>query len=104
MLWLVEPDLPASGERDSGQRPPALLGHRTTLYFLPFQRFHRRLQVVADEEQFVQVVLVGGMKGGFGGRQREDEPAMTGVNGRKLENVPEERTVGIGILAVDDDM
>jgi hypothetical protein len=57
-----------------------VLGHRTTLHFLPFQRFHRRLQVIAHEVELVQVVFLGRMEGGFGGRQRKDQPSMAGVN------------------------
>src|SRR5208337_1285225 len=74
VLGLVQPDLPASGQKDRGQTAPAHLLHRATLHFLPHQRLHRRFQVVAYEVQFVQVVLLGRMKRSFRRRHRKDEP------------------------------
>src|SRR5208337_1263954 len=104
VLWLVQPDLATSGENNRGQAAPAHLLHRTTLHFLPFQRLHRRLQVVAHEVQFVQVVLFGRMKRSFCGRQRKDEPAVTSIHRGKLENIAKESAIAFRILAVDDGM
>src|ERR1700753_3294053 len=42
------------------------------------------------------------MKGGFRGRQSEDEPSVTCIHRWETENIPEECPVGLGILAVND--
>src|SRR5258708_25586318 len=44
------------------------------------------------------------MKGGFGGRQGEDQPAVAGVHGRQLEHVPKKGPVRFRILGVEDDV
>src|SRR5271166_1516668 len=87
MLGLVEADLSASGKRDRGQTAPALLFHGTALHFLRFQRFHRRLEVVAHEVQFVQVILLGRMKRSFRRRQGKNQPAVACVYCGKFENI-----------------
>src|SRR5262247_3503008 len=40
----------------------------------------------------------------LGWRQREDQPPVTGVDRLVLQHVAEERSVSLGILAVDDDV
>jgi hypothetical protein len=40
----------------------------------------------------------------LGRRQGKDQPTVPGVDGRKSEHIPEEGTVGVGVLAVHDDM
>jgi hypothetical protein len=81
-----------------------LFRHRSTLYFLSLQRFHRRLEVVAHEVQFVHIVLFGRMKRSFRRRQRKDEPAVTGVHRAKFEDIAEEGAVRLRVLAVNDDV
>ena len=44
------------------------------------------------------------MKGGFGGRQGEDELAVAGVHGRQLEHVAKKGPVRFCILGVEDDV
>jgi len=41
---------------------------------------------------------------GFSGRQREDQPAATDVDGRELEGVTQERAIGVGVRTVEKDM
>jgi len=52
----------------------------------------------------VHVVFFGRVKRELGGREREDEPAVSGVDVRIAEHVAHERSVSVGILAVDDDV
>src|SRR5215471_1399561 len=52
----------------------------------------------------MQVVLVGRMHCDLGWRQREDQPAVTGVHRLVLQHVAEKRSVSLGVLAVDDDV
>src|ERR1700733_1286311 len=44
------------------------------------------------------------MKGGFGGRQGEDQPAVAGVDGCEVEDVAKEGAVGFRIGGVEDDV
>ncbi len=50
------------------------------------------------------IVLFGRMKGRFGRRQREDQPAVAGIDGREPKHIAKEDAVCLCILAVDDDM
>lgn len=72
--------------------------------FFPFNDFISALQVVAHEVQFVQIVLLGGMKRSFRERERKDEPAVTGVHSGKIEDIAKERAVAFRVLAVNDDV
>jgi len=47
-------------------------------------------------------VVVGRMRGQFGGRQGEDEPAVAGVDRRELEHVSDECTNRVSVLGEDD--
>jgi hypothetical protein len=44
------------------------------------------------------------MHGGFGRRQGEYQPATPGVHRGKLEGIAQERTVSIGVGAVEEHM
>src|SRR6266498_4108627 len=44
------------------------------------------------------------MKRSFRGRQRKDQPAITGVNRRKVENIAEKGAVRLWILTVNNDV
>jgi hypothetical protein len=44
------------------------------------------------------------VEGRFGGRHREDEPAVASVNGAKSQFVSKECTVGFGIFAVQQNV
>ena len=50
------------------------------------------------------VVLFGRVHCNLGGRQREDQPAVTCIDRLVLQDVAEERAVSLGILAIDDDV
>ena len=52
----------------------------------------------------LRTVLLGGMHRHFRRRQREDQPAVAGIDVREFENVAQEGAIGIGILAVNDDV
>src|SRR3954470_1238356 len=62
------------------------------------------LDVVTHKEQFLCAAGLGGMYREFGGRQREDQPAVARIGERLLEDVTEERAVGLSIRAVHDDV
>jgi hypothetical protein len=44
------------------------------------------------------------MECGFRGRQREDEPAVAGINGLEAEDVAEKRAIGFGVPGEECDV
>src|SRR5215470_923094 len=60
--------------------------------------------VVAHQEEFVYVVLVGRMHCYLGWWEREDQPAMTCIDRLVPEHVSEECSVNLRIRAVEDDV
>jgi hypothetical protein len=62
------------------------------------------LDVIDHEIELMVTVRITGVNGDFGGRKAEDEPAFTDVYESELENVAQERTIGIRVGAVDDRM
>src|SRR5260370_27011264 len=68
------------------------------------KRSHLLFQAVAHEIEFMRAILTGRVECGFGGRQREDQPAVACIHRLEPENVPEEGAVGFRILAVNNDV
>jgi hypothetical protein len=52
----------------------------------------------------VFVIVLCVVKGGFCGRQGEDQPAVSGVDGGESEDIAEKSAVGFWIFAVEDDV
>jgi hypothetical protein len=50
------------------------------------------------------IVLFIGVKRGFGGRQRKNEPAVAGIDRGEFENVAKELAVGFGVFGVDNNV
>jgi hypothetical protein len=57
-------------------------------------------KIVTHEVEFRAVVCFGGMDGSFGGRQRENQPSVAGVDGRESENIAQKSTISGRICAV----
>src|SRR6266850_6955215 len=104
MLRLVDAEFPAAWQRKPRDRAPALLVDGRALHVLLLHLGDERLHVVAHQEELVYVVLVARMHCDLGWRQREDQPPVTSVDRLVLQYVAEERSVSLGILAVDDDV
>src|ERR1700722_12307401 len=104
MLGLIQADVAAARQAHLGDRTPALLMHFGALHVFFGQPRNFGLQVVAEEIQLVGAVLIGGMEGGFGGRQSKNEPAAAGIDGREPQHVAKKRAIGFGILAVENDV
>lgn len=104
MLGLIDAELTAARQGQAGDRAPALFVDGGAGHVLSFQVGDQGVDVVAHQEELVFLVLVGRVHGDFGWRQREDQPPMTGVDLRILQHVAQECAVGLGILAVDDDV
>ena len=66
---------------------------------LRFHLRHEREDVVTHEVELVRVVFVQGMNSELRLRQREDEPAVTYVDGVEAQDVAKERPVRFGVLA-----
>ena len=105
MLRLVEPNPAPAWQADPRDAAPSLLakgpGEGNTF---PLQLLGRRLDVVAQEVELVIVRLLGGMQRKLTRRKREDEPAAARIDGVQSEDVAKERTVGLGIAAVDQNV
>src|SRR5208283_1753260 len=80
MPGLVEADAAAAGECQLRKNSPALFLHGAQLNFMFLQRLHSGFEVVAHEIEFVSVVFFVRMESGLGGRQREDQPSVAGVD------------------------
>src|SRR5262249_59689727 len=104
VLRLVDAEFPAARQRQASDRSPSLLVDRRALHFHLLHFGDERLDVVAHQEEFVYVVLVGRMHCYLGWRQREDQPAVTCIDRLVLQHVSEECSVGLSILAIDDDV
>src|SRR5258707_7073733 len=104
MLRLVETDFASAGKPDHGDRAPSGFLHFRTADTLRRECRDLGLEIVTHEIELVLVTSFGGMNCHFCRRQREDEPSMASVHGGESENVPEEGTIGLRILAVDDDV
>jgi hypothetical protein len=104
MFRLIQADVPASREADPGERsPPFFLNGRADDVF-PRQRVHLGFQVGAHEIELVAIVLFCWMKGCLRRRQREDQPAVPRIDGCQPQHTAKEDAVGLGILAINDDM
>src|SRR5215470_12991118 len=76
VLRLVDAKFPAARQRQARDRSPSLLVDRRAPHVLLLHFGDQRLDVVAHQEEFVYVVLVGRMHCYLGWREREDQPAM----------------------------
>src|SRR5437588_8435532 len=76
--------------------------HFRALNSFRIKRGDRCLQIFAHQIQLVLVVLFTGMTGDFCWRQGEYQPAVTGIDRMKTQDVFEERSIGICVFAVND--
>lgn len=102
MFGLVQADFTASGKRYSGQASPLDRLDRRTGDLVFRQPRHGRPEVITHEEKFVKIIFLRWMEGSFGRRQSKDQPAVSGVDCGKLENVAEKGAISLGILAVNN--
>ena len=104
MFGLVDADFAAAGQGQRGEASPSLFGDSRHRYIFLFQIAQGGGEVVAHEVEFVLAVALRVMKGGLGGRQREDEPSVAGVDRGKSQHIAEEGAVGFGIFGVQNDV
>src|SRR6202167_2636435 len=102
MLRLIQADIAASGKpylRDG--TPSRFLDFRAFDAFLA-EESHFGFQIVAHEIELVGATRIGRVDCGFGRRQGEDQPAVTRIYGFEAEDVAEERSVRLGVFAIDN--
>src|SRR3984893_9074252 len=98
MGGLVHGDVATVGEDDRRGAAEAPFGDFAVEFnALVAKRGHRRVDVVAHQIELMVPGFLGGMNAELGGWQREDQPTVTGVDGRKLEHVAKETAYGISV-------
>src|SRR5215217_1459128 len=101
---LVEPESAAAGQFDGGDEPPALLRHAAAeLDSLRFELAYGRLDVVAHQIELIAAAIRRGrVRGQLRRRQREDGPAVAGVDRRQSQDLREEGPVGGCVIGIED--
>jgi hypothetical protein len=87
---LVHLDLVAARKQNGGDEPPALILDRGAAHALRFELADRGLDVVAHQVELVETGPVGRMDRELGGREREDRPAVAGLDLSSAEHPAEE--------------
>jgi len=111
---LINSDSSATGQLDGCFDSPSFLLRRRTLYAFSLQRFYERGQVVAHEVEVrsrqpasavkLTSLAVGRVDRGLGRWQRKEQPTSAGVDSAKIENITKESTVGLRVVAVEEDV
>src|SRR5437879_3338536 len=103
MFRLIEADLAATGKMHLRNGTPSCFLNFGAPNVLLCEGGHFGFQVFAHEVEFVgTTIFVGRVECGFCGRQGEDQPAVTRIDGLESENVAEEGAVCLGVFAVED--
>src|ERR1700733_9542696 len=100
MFRLIQADFAATGERHLRDGAPTRFLQRRKFDALLGERVYLSFQIVTHEIKLLGRALIRWMNGGFSRREREDQPAMTGINGFETENITEKCAVRLGIFAV----
>jgi hypothetical protein len=101
---LIQADGSSARELDLGHRTPPCLFDRGATDTFALEELNLAGQVIAHEVELIGTVDVRRMDGELCGREREDEPTVTSVNGRVTEDVSEERPIRRSVSAVHDHM
>jgi len=112
---LVQSDLAATGQLNCRLDAPGRFFHLRAFDLLGFERLHQILQIAAHQIKYglqqaaISVnhwaaVRFDRMHGKFGGRQREDQPAVAYIDVREFQNIPEEGAIRFRIVAVEQNV
>ena len=102
MFGLVKAELGAAGKSERGDEAEAGVGDGSReLYSAAFEIGDGGVDVVAQEVELVVASLFGGVHADFGGRKRENEPAVACVDGGKFEGVAKEGADFVSVVAVN---
>jgi len=99
---LINPKLSAARQHDVHQQTPGLVLYWTARNVLALHVGDERVDVIAHEEQLVDVVLVGWMHGYLRRLECKDQPSAAHVDVCQSEHIAQERAVSISTRAVDD--
>jgi hypothetical protein len=102
MLRLIKADLASTGKLHLRNGTPSCFLSFRALNALLGEGRHFGFQVVAHEIEVLGANLIGWVYCGFSGRQGEDQPAMTRIDGFETEDIAEKCAVRLGVLTVDD--
>ena len=101
---MVDSEGSSAGQLDVSETSPAgLVDGAFENNLFTFEVCHRGVEVVAHQVEVV-AGFVAGVEGDLGRGQGEDQPALAGVDGVETEDFIEELAVGVGVLAVHDDV
>ena len=104
MFRLIQADVAASGKGDPGERSPPFFVNGRADHVLSREISHLSLQVGAHEIELMAIIVFCRMKSCLCRWQREDQPAVAGIDGCQPQHVAKEDAVCLGILAINDDM
>jgi hypothetical protein len=102
MLRLIKADLPSTWKPHLRNGTPSCLVNFRALNALLCEGIHFGFQVFAHEIEVLGANLIGRVYCGFSGRQGEDQPAMTHINGFETEDIAEKCAVRVGVLTVEN--
>src|ERR1700720_3406744 len=103
MLRLVEPELGAAGKRDRSHQAEARLGDWPAEFYTPlFEIGHRGFHIVTNQVELAMTSLLCRVDSQFGWRQGEDQPAVAGVDGGKVEDIAEKCADFFGVVGVEN--
>src|ERR1035437_2152429 len=104
MARLVEPKVPAAGQRHMREQAPALVLYRRAGRTVLRQLLNHGLDIGTHQIELMDVVAVRRMNGDFRWGKAENKPPMPGVDAGELEEIAQKGTVWLRILAVDNRM
>jgi len=101
---LIDPEPASSWQAEESQTaPPLVMKRPLDSDATAFKVIDRAIDVFAHEiDLLAGISSLGWMDSQLGGREGEDEPAASGVDGVKSENIVEEATIRLGVVAQDD--
>src|SRR5690242_10016391 len=102
MTRLINPQFLTTRERNLGHAAPRLLLNVANRQPFLSQLDDGGLDVVAHQVQLVVLVALRRVNGKLGRGRGKDQPAMPGVDRRKVENIAKEPTSVVILLRVNE--
>jgi hypothetical protein len=87
----------AAWQHEPGERPPAFGAQFRALDAALGHLLDKCLVVIAHEKQLVTSVGLCRVNGEFRRRERKDQPVVTRVDARILQDIPKERSIRLSV-------